>query len=307
MRYLITGGAGMLGAWTCRALLDSGDEPVALDQRLGQALTTALGETTARTIWEEADATDGMALAQVAKTRAVDGIIHLASLLAQQSSAVPGTAVRVNCISMVNALETARLLGIPRVVWASSAAVHAGYMNGELIPNDAAYRPTNIYGATKILNEQLAEHYGRTYGIAVTGIRFTLMTGIGKTEGISGAISTELIEKPARGLAGRVPYGDDTANWLWVGDAARALVLATRSDLPGPRNYNITGETRSIRDAADVMRRIVPGADITLLPGTAGLYHNIDASEIQKDLGYRSEVMMEEQLKRLVEQARTSP
>jgi nucleoside-diphosphate-sugar epimerase len=132
------------------------------------------------------------------------------------------------------------------------------------------------------------------------------MLGAGKQSGLSGRISAELIDKPVRGEPGRVPYGDDAASWLWVEDAARALVLAARADNLGAPAYNIGGESRTLRDAAEIARRLIPGAEITLKPGSAGLHHNLDTSAAERELGFRPEWGLEDQLRELIRRARAT-
>src|SRR5438552_10767643 len=126
MRYLVTGGAGVLGASACRQLLAGGDEVVVYDLAVGPTLERALGAETARAITVRGDTTDAFHLLSVARERQVEAVIHLASLLGGPSSEFPARAVHVNCGGMVNVLETARFLGLKRVVWASSAGVFAG-------------------------------------------------------------------------------------------------------------------------------------------------------------------------------------
>jgi UDP-glucose 4-epimerase len=304
MRYLVTGGGGLLGASVCRRLLASGDEVVVYDLAVGPDLTRAVGAETARALTVRGDVADGLQLLAVAKERRSEAIIHLASLLGLESSAHPVQAVRVNCGGMANALETARVLGLRRLVWASSAAVFAGHSDGGLIAGDAPYAPGNVYGGTKVLNEVLAAHYHRAHGLAAVGLRFSLMLGAGKQSGVSGRISAELVEKPVRGEPGRVPYGDDVPSWLWVEDAARALVLAAQAEGLGATAYNISGETRTIREAAEIACRLIPGAEITVEPGTFGLYHNLDTSAAERELDFRPEWGLEDQLRELIRQAR---
>jgi nucleoside-diphosphate-sugar epimerase len=304
MRYLVTGGGGLLGASVCRRLLADGDEVVVYDLAVGADLVRAVGAEMARALTIRGDVNDGLHLLGVAKERRVDAIIHLASLLAVESQAHPAQAVHVNCGGMANALETARVLGLRSLVWASSAAVFAGYTDGRLVAGDAAYAPGNVYGGTKVLNEVLAAHYHRAHGLAATGLRFTLMLGAGKQSSLSGRISAELIDKPVRGEPGRVPYGDDAVSWLWVEDAARALVLAARAENLSAPAYNIGGETRTLREAAEIARRLVPGAEITLKPGTAGLHLNLDTSAAERELEFHPEWGLEDQLRELIRRAR---
>lgn len=320
MRHLVTGGAGFLGAALCAQLLRDGDEPIVFDLNPTNVLAHIVGEGVARRIAVRGDVTDGLQLLRIAEERKVDTIIHLVGLLGPAANRDPGAAVRVNGGGFVNALETARTLGLRKVVWASSWAVFRGYREGDTVGADAPYTPVNIYGATKILGELVARQYATAWGVESAGIRFVQMTGLGREHRVAeravagthaspttelwAGLSTELIDKPLAGKPGRVPYGDDVADWLWVSDGARALALAARAKLPGARLYNISGDVRPVRDAVAEMKRLVPGADVTALPGKHCLQATIDTHALREDLGFEIEWRMEAQLHALVEQAR---
>lgn len=300
MKVMISGGTGFLGQAVARRLLDRGDAVVLYD-----LAPLRSPDLEGRVTYVRGDVTDGIALARSAKEQEIEVLVHLAAILATESDANPGLAVRVSVGGMVNALETGRILGLKRVVWASSASVFGGYRDGRAIANDAPYVPINVYGATKVMNERLAARYTEGFGLDTIGFRFTLMTGAGKADGVSGSIGRELIEKPVRGEPGAVPFGDDTASWLWVDDAAEAVAIAVHHEgLTQSRAFNIAGETRSLRDAADLVRGLVPGARLTLQPGTANLYHLMDTSALERELGFVPRTSLEQQLRLMIEQAR---
>jgi nucleoside-diphosphate-sugar epimerase len=304
LRYLVTGGAGVLGASACRQLLAGDDEVTVYDLGVSPTLERTLGAESARAIVVRGDTTDAFHLLSVARDRRVESIIHLASLLGGPSSDFPARAVQVNCGGMVNVLETARFLGIKRVVWASSAGVFAGHTGAGLVAEDAPFTPTTIYAGTKVLNEVIARHYRRAYGIEATGLRFTLVTGAAQPASLAGQILAELVHKPVRSQPGRVPWGDDTPSWLWVDDAARALVLAARAPGRLARTYNIAGDRRPLRDAAEIVRALLPGVEITLEPGVGGLAHHLETTAAERDLGFRPEWTLEAQLRELIREAR---
>lgn len=303
MRVLVTGGAGFVGLAVVRRLLKAGDSIVLYD--LAPPPPATQDSDALRVI--RGDVTDGLQLARVATEEQVDTIVHLAGLLAADADADPGRAVRVNCGGMINVLETARILGLRRVVWASSAGIFGGFRDGRLITNDSPFAPLNVYAASKLLNERIAIRYSEAFGVDTIGFRFSLMTGAGKRSAVSGRIGYELVEKPARGEPGRVPFGDDTPSWLWVDDAAEAVRVAVHhAGRTRTRVFNIGGETRSLREAAQIVRRLIPGADLTLEPGDAHLYHNIDVRVLEEELGFRPQTTLEEQLRLMIERARSA-
>lgn len=292
MRCIVTGGSGALGAAVCVALADAGHSAVSYDLAPPELPGVE---------WFRGDIRDGMAMIEAA--RSADAIVHLASMLATESKTAPRLAVEVNCVGMANALETARILEIKRFVWASSAGVYGLYPGDVVIANDAPYRPPNVYGATKVLNELLAQHYFDAHGIETVGLRFTLMMGTGKPRGLSGLLSTALIDKPVMGEPARVPYGDDAPNWLWIEDAARAVLLAATGRATKTRSFNICGEVRPMTDAVAIIQNLLPGASLELEPGAWGLEHHLDTAPIETELGFTPQWGLEKQLAELVRRA----
>jgi nucleoside-diphosphate-sugar epimerase len=298
MRYLVTGGSGGLGQAVCAELLDRGDEVIVFGPRRAPP---ALGERDALS-WVQGDLRDRHHLPRVVNEQRVDMIIHLAALLGLPTDADPAAGVEINCGGMTNVLETARLLG-PKVVWASTVGLFARLPKDKPIPNDAPYAPANVYDATKILCEVLARHYAERFGVNVVGLRWPFMISL-RSLGIAAQIATQLVLNPVRGLPGIVPGGDDVPNWLWIGDAARAVVLAAEGDTTSGLAYNVCGDIRSFKEAVEIVRRLIPGADLSLEPGMIGFQYPVLSDRIEADLGFKPEFKLEDQLAALIAQAR---
>jgi UDP-glucose 4-epimerase len=291
MRVLVTGGSGALGSEVCSRLTSDGHEPIAYDLAPPQDAATE---------WFRGDTRDGVVLIEAIRTHDVAAVVHLASLLTLEAKANPRLAVEINSVGMVNALDAARILGVRRFVWASTAGVFAAGAGPGTIANDAPYRPLDIYGGTKILNETLADHYHHAYGLETIGLRFPVMTGAGQPTSLVGKLRTALVEKPVAGEPSLVPFADDIPNWLWIGDAARAIALATMSSSAPAGNYNVGGDVRSLRDAIAIVQKLVPGASIEAEPGIVGMELRVDASLFEERFGFRHEWPLEDQLAELV-------
>lgn len=296
MIYLITGGTGFIGSYVARRLLAEEHEVIAFDyQPAGTSVEQVLTpDELARMQILQGDVTDLDHLLRVCKERRVERIIHLAYLLQSDSDANPVLAVKVNCEGTTNVLEVARQLGIPRVVWASSVSVfgRAGDYPYEFLPNDAPHHPLSVYGACKSLNEFLARHYFKRHGVDSVGLRFSLVYGVGRMRG-GGQFATELINKPALGEKGVVANGDDLIDWLYVDDAARGVVLASQAPQTKSRAFTMRGDLRTVREAAEYMRRLIPDADIELLPGIMGFTWKFDTTQLEQELGFRAQWSME--------------
>ena len=111
--------------------------------------------------------------------------------------------------------------------------------------------------------------------------------------------------KPALDMPGRVPYGDDEIiNWLYVEDAARAVVLACRSATTKTRSFNIDGEIHTVKEAVDLLKKFVPGAKVTLLSGHTGFTALYYTAEIKEEIGYRPLWPLTKGMKKVIREVR---
>jgi nucleoside-diphosphate-sugar epimerase len=299
-RFLVTGGSGGLGQAVCAELLGRGAEVVVYDSR---AVPGPLADHPALH-WEQGDLRDRHHLPRVIKEQRTQVIVHLAAMLGIPTDADPATGVDVNCGGMTNVLESARLMETEKVVWASTVGLFSGLSRrgAEVIENDSPYAPSNVYDATKILCEVLARHYANRFGVNVVGLRWPFMISL-RSLGIAAHIATQLVVNPVRGVPGVVPGGDDVPNWLWVGDAARAVAMAADAETVPGLAYNVCGDIRPFREAVDIMRRLVPGADLSLEPGEIGFRYPVATDLLERDIGFTPEWKLEDQLEALVAQA----
>lgn len=314
MRYFITGGTGFIGAYVTRQLAQAGHEVTAFDLAPDEALLDDLmpGRSSARVELIQGDVTDmARVLGAAAKTRP-DRIIHLAALLGKKSEENPMLSLKVNCEATLNMFEIACALGVPRVVWGSSVAVFGPPSKREPgeIGNEAVHRPVGLYGACKSLDEHFSRYYRRSRGLDTVGLRFTLVYGYGKSRtiarGTGADFLSELIDKPALGLSGAIPAGDAIVDLVNVEDAARAVVLACQAEGPiKPVALNVGGQRMSLRDAAELTKRLIPGAEILVEDGSwGGTDHSYDKQTTLREIGYAAEVTLEEGFLRNVEDVR---
>jgi UDP-glucose 4-epimerase len=302
MRILVVGGGSFIGAHAARRFLVDGHEVAAYDVDISDnAIHHILAPIELSHIsFLRGDVLDGVNIvAAAARTRA-ESIVHLAAALIPQCRAEPALSVRINCDGLNHSFEAARILGLRRVVWASSIAVYGpqrAYAEPE--PNETAvHMPTNVYGACKSLNEQLGLHYAREFGVDNIGLRFTNVYGPGrKRGGWSYQLVNELIVKPVHGQRGHVTHADTLVNWQYVGDAAQAIVralyhVADEHSLI----YNSGGDRHTVREAAEMVRRMLPTAEIDCEAGDLGEIARLSTARIEHELGYRPEFTLEQGL-----------
>src|SRR5207245_7854637 len=105
------------------------------------------------------------------------------------------------------------------------------------------------------------------YGLDIVGMRFSLVYGYGRAtapgSGTGAIYMYELVDKPALGLGPSVvPFGDAVMDWVYVEDVSRAVLLAAEVEKPKSKAFIIHGFRRSMREAFDYVRTLLPAADM---------------------------------------------
>ena len=312
---LVTGGTGFIGAYVTADLVEHGHDVVAFDLSTDETRLDRLGVADDVEV-VRGDVTDPTAVVRTIRATESTHVIHLAALLTDGARGNPRAALEVNCGGTNNVFEAARTLSdqVERVTWASSAAVYAppdryateggigagddgagADETGEWVTEDDLVYPDTLYGATKEYNEHQARVYLEEYGVSHVALRPTVAYGPYRETGGS-AFLVDLLEKPALGESFSVEYGDQVIDWQYVWDIAQAFrkaTFASESDL-SQRVYNVRGECATIREAADTVASVVPGADISVADeGELPWTQTLDMSRAREDLGYDPEYDLE--------------
>lgn len=160
MVILVTGGAGYIGSHTCVELLKAGFEVVVLDN-LANSKPSVIEKIAVisgrRPVFYHADCRDKVALSKIFDEHPVDAVIHFAGLKAVgESVAVPLRYYENNIASTFALCETMARYNVKKIVFSSSATVY-GDPSSVPIREDFPLRPTNPYGRTKLMIEQILE------------------------------------------------------------------------------------------------------------------------------------------------------
>lgn len=302
MAYLVTGGTGFLGSYIVRDLIRSGEDVVAYDYLPSNILNNVLTKDELNKVKiVTGDITDLIKIGHVIKENNIKKIIHLASLLLPDSNDVPWQAVQVNIGGQVTILEAARLWGIEKVVWASSVSVFGDYKSQPVIPvpNDANHYPNTVYAAAKSFNEYLAKHYYDYWGVDTLGLRYTLIYGPGRVRGTSCFVNS-IVVNPVLGKPVVIENGDDIIDWQYVEDAARLAIKCSKVGPTKTRVFNTRCDVRSVKEAGDFVKTLIPKADISYKPGFFGAAWNTDDSRLQEEIGFKPEYTLEKGLKKMM-------
>ncbi|MFE7972865.1 UDP-glucose 4-epimerase GalE [Streptomyces shenzhenensis] len=267
MTWLITGGAGYIGAHVARAMADAGERVVALDD-----LSAGVPERLPADIpLVEGSTLDGALVARVLAEHAVTGVVHLAARKqVAESVAQPLRYYRENVGGLGTLLEAVADAGIERFVFSSSAAVY-GNPDVALITEDTPCAPVNPYGETKLAGEWLVRAAGRAHGIATVCLRYFNVAGAGAPgladTGVSNIVPM-VFDRLTRGEAPRIfgadyptPDGTCVRDYIHVADLAEAHLAAVRGlaekSLTGDLTVNIgRGEGVSVRELIAVIGEV---------------------------------------------------
>lgn len=267
MTWLITGGAGYIGAHVVRALGEAGERVVVLDDlssgnpdRLPDGVPLVRGSTSDRAL-----------LDRVLAGHDVSGVIHLAAKKqVGESVGKPLLYYRENIGGLTVLLEAVAAAGVRSFLFSSSAAVY-GVPEAELITEEAPCLPINPYGETKLAGEWLVRAAGRAHGLSTGCLRYFNVAGAAAPElsdtGVFNVIPM-FFDRLTRGEAPLI-FGDDYAtpdgtcirDYIHVSDLADAhLAVARRlgaQDGPGDLTVNIgRGEGVSVRELADLVTEV---------------------------------------------------
>jgi nucleoside-diphosphate-sugar epimerase len=298
---LITGGTGLIGVALAERLLARGERVVLFDAAPAAWRIRELVEAGGpRLTVVRGDVTSLVDLLEAVRAHDAEAIVHLAYVLGAESNAAPELATRVNVLGTTNVLEAARFGGARRVLLASSIAV---YGPDEAYPADrlpvredaplhvAAGLP--IYGGGKVYLEHLGTHYAARYGLEVAGLRPSIVYGWGRQRGVS-AFSGELVDRAALGEPVTVGFGDARVSLVYVEDVAAQFLALLDADAPRlarRRFFNTGGDTCTVRDLADAVRRLLPGARVEVQSAgerdVAGLVASVSDRSLVEEIGVR--------------------
>ncbi|MFJ1609298.1 UDP-glucose 4-epimerase GalE [Streptomyces sp. NPDC088253] len=258
MTWLITGGAGYIGAHVARAMADAGERVVALDD-LSAGVANRLPESIPLV---QGSSLDGDLLKRVLAEHAVTGVVHLAARKqVGESVAQPTRYYQENVGGLATLLEAVAGAGVKRFVFSSSAAVY-GNPDVDLITEDTPCAPMSPYGETKLAGEWLVRAAGRAHGIATVCLRYFNVAGAATPEladtGVFNVIPM-VFDRLTRDEAPRI-FGDDyptpdgtcVRDYIHVADLAEAHLAAARR-LAGGATGDLTanigrGEGVSVRE-----------------------------------------------------------
>lgn len=324
----MTGGAGFIGSAVVRHIIQNTQDAVVVVDKLtyaGNLASLAPVADDPRFAFEQVDICDRDALNTVFATHKPDVVMHLAAEShVDRSIDGPAVFIETNIVGTYNLLETSRAW------WSGLAAeqkaafrfhhISTDEVYGDLHSMDdfftetTPYAPSSPYSASKASSDHLVRAWQRTYGLP------TLVTNCSNNYGPYHFPEKLIPLMILNAIAGKpLPvYGDgqQIRDWLYVEDHARALYLVATEGTPG-ETWNIGGHNERknldvVTTICDLLEELVPmkpqGVQqyrdlITRVPDRPGhdLRYAIDASKIERELGWAPQETFESGIRKTVE------
>ncbi len=234
MKIVVTGGAGYIGGTVATLLMQAGHEVTIIDSLVhAERRYVPAGAT-----FVEADLAERDKVEQVLRDSGAEGVFHFAALIeAGESMQKPEIYFRNNTASTMSLLEAMHAAGVTKLVFSSTAAVY-GEPAFVPIPENAALQPTNAYGESKLLVEQMLIWLHRIHGLRYASLRYFNVAGALPGRGEAHEPETHIIPLILDVALGRREkifiYGDDyptpdgtcIRDYVHVVDLADAHMLA---------------------------------------------------------------------------------
>ena len=234
MKLLVTGGAGYIGGTVATLLMEAGHEVTILDN----LCHAKRDELPAGAEFVQADIADRARVEQVLGDLKPEAVLHFAALIeAGDSMRVPEVYFRNNTASTLSLLEAMHATGVKKLVFSSTAAV---YGEPERVPitEDAKLAPTNAYGESKLLVEQVLGWLYKIHGLRYASLRYFNVAGALPGRGEAHEPETHIVPLILDVALGRRDkifiFGDDydtpdgtcIRDYIHVADLAAAHILA---------------------------------------------------------------------------------
>jgi UDP-glucose 4-epimerase len=307
-KVLVTGGAGAIGSNVTDELVFAGaEEIIVLDNFVRgrrENLDWAVANGPVRLV--EGDIRDRALVRELMS--GIDIVFHLAAIRITQCAEEPRLALEVLVDGSFDVFEAAAEAGVRKVIASSSASV---YGLAEQFPTTESHHPyanDTIYGAAKAFNEGLLRSMHAMSGLDYVALRY--FNVYGPRMDVHGVYTEVLVRWMERIAAGQPPLilgtGHQTMDFIYMGDIARANLLAARADLTDAV-YNVaSGVETSLLELAEMLLRVMGRPELSVEFGPERSVNKVsrrlaDTSRAREQLGFEAEIGIEEGLARLVD------
>jgi UDP-glucose 4-epimerase len=259
----IAGGAGFIGSHLARELLHRADQRVVVFDNLSSGSLSHLDGLLddARLTLVEADLRDpGRVL------EAMRGSEHAYLLAANPDVAAavdePGVDFWQGTYLTYNAIEAARISGVPRITYASGSGVYGDWAEHGVDESFGPLLPVSTYGASKLGCEAMLSAYAHMFGIHAVAFRFANVVGARQTHGVTYDFVRRLRKDPTRLRI--LGDGHQSKSYIHVSDVVSAMLTLTDRGWEGFDVFNAgTGQHVTVTEIADLVVSRMKIADVS--------------------------------------------
>ena len=305
-RFLITGGAGLMGSHITEQLLAKGASEIILLDNFVRGSMHNIEESLkdGRVKLVKGDIRDLDLLRRLATD--IDGIYHMAALRITACADDPREATEVMLSGTHNVIQTAVEQKVGKLMYASSASV---YGLADVFPTNETHHAFNnrtLYGTAKIAGEGMARSFAEMYGLRYVALRY--FNVYGPRMDIFGKYTEVLIRWLDRIDAGQPPviFGDgtQTMDLVYIDDVTDANIIAMESDVTDEVFNVASGIETSLLDLLQAVLRVTgstlkpeffPARSVNPVPRRLA-----DTKKAENILGFKAKVDVEEGLRRLI-------
>jgi UDP-glucose 4-epimerase len=291
VRILLTGGAGFIGSHVAEHLHAHGHKVVIVDDlSSGKRENVPEGAR-----FFEEDIRSGCE--EVFHEFRPEVLCHQAAQMdVRRSVREPDFDAEVNVLGTIRLLQNCVKYGVRRVIFASTGGAVYGEQEEFPASEDHPQYPVSPYGVSKLAGERYLHFYRIQYGISYAALRYANVYGPRQDPhgeaGVVAIFSGNLAEGRSSTINGT---GEQTRDYVYVGDVARANVLALENEAPSGA-YNIgTGIETSVNQLYEILRD-ASGRDLPPVHGPAKpgeqLRSSLDPTDAGRVLGWRAEVTL---------------
>ena len=311
-KFLITGGASMIGAHITEQLLKAGARQIVLFDNYSLGTAEGIGDLVqhpqVKLVRGDILRTNEL----YDQLEGIDGVFAAAGFLTLPLSLNPSLGVAVNVQGMLSVFEACRYRNVGKVIFSSSIAVY-GEPTADLIEETTPWTWSNLqpgaalYAASKIMGENFGKLYHDRHGVKSISLRYSSVYG--ERQHLRAVNSVYIVDTYDRLMRGERPIipddGREVHDYIHVADVARANLIAMESDV-SRESFNVaTGTATTLNRLVEIVQKIT-GTNLQpeykTPPGKirAAVSTKLDFSveKIARMIGWKAEISIEEGIRR---------
>jgi UDP-glucose 4-epimerase len=313
-KFLITGGASMIGAQITEQLLEAGAREIVLFDNYSLASPDGVADLLEHPQVKLVRGDILRANELYDNLEGTDGVFAVAGFLTLPMSQNPHLGVAVNVQGMLNTFDACRYRNVGKVVFSSSIAVY-GEPTADLIDETTSWTWSKLqpgaalYASSKIMGENFGKLYHDRYGVKSISLRYSSVYGERQhLRAVNSVYIMETYERLKRGERPIIPDdGREVHDYIHVADVARANLAAMESEV-SRESFNVaTGTATSLNGLVEIVQKITgtrlePEYKTPAGKVRAAVSTKLDFSveKIERMLGWKAQVSFEEGIRRLI-------